>query len=199
MSENNMFSPDEINNFTEILSTRLKPKRFQHSMRVAYLSAYLAPFYGIDVSKATVTGLLHDIAKEILPETQIKMCDENGIVLSETERELPHLIHGKLGAFILKQEFNITDPDILNAITYHTVGRPDMSNLEKIIFSADFLEPGREFTCNPSLNDLRLMIFTDIDKAVAYILKNTFEYLNEKSQKIDTSSLNTYNWYKRFL
>ncbi len=168
-------------------------------MRVAYLAAYLAPFYGIDVSKATAAGLLHDIAKEILPESQIKMCDENGIILSETERLLPHLIHGKLGAFILKQEFDITDPDILNAVTYHTVGRPNMSNLEKIIFSADFLEPGREFICNPSLNDLRLLIFTDIDKTVAYILKNTFEYLNEKSFKIDTSSQNTYNWYKRFL
>lgn len=87
------------------------------------------------------------------------------------------------------------DEDILNAITWHTTGRPAMSLLEKIIFVADYIEPSRRPI--PELNLIRQLAFTDIDQAVIKILENTLKYLNEKGNPIDDMTQKTYDSYIR--
>ena len=96
-------------------------------------------------------------------------CKKNNIPFTEFEKENPYLLHGKIGAFIAKDKFDIKDEDILNSITWHTTGRPNMSLLEKIIFVADYIEPSRYKM--PRLKELRKMAFVDIDKCLMHVHK----------------------------
>lgn len=106
-------------------------------------------------------------------DKKIRICNKNQISYSKIEAENPYLLHGKVGAYIARKEFDILDEDILNAIIWHTTGRPDMSLLEKIIFVADYIEPSRRPI--PELNLIRQLAFTDINQAVIKILENTAE------------------------
>ena len=145
--------------------------------------------------KAEIAGLLHDCAKCMDNDKKIRICNKNQISYSKIEAENPYLLHGKVGAYIARKEFDILDEDILNAITWHTTGRPDMSLLEKIIFVADYIEPSRRPI--PELNLIRQLAFTDIDQAVIKILENTLKYLNEKGSPIDDMTQKTYDSYIR--
>ena len=99
-----------------------------------------------------------------------------------------------MGAFYAKKLYGIDDEDILNAITYHTTGRPGMSMLEKIIFTADYIEPGR--TRQANLDYIRYLAFTDIDRCVLKILSDTLDYLEEKHKSIDDMTVKTLEYYK---
>ncbi|MCR5584330.1 MAG: nicotinate-nucleotide adenylyltransferase [Lachnospiraceae bacterium] len=193
------FTADEIQAFTKDMEATLSTFRFQHSLGVAYTSAALAMVYGVAVDKATAAGLLHDSAKEIPHDEQERLCDQKGICLTDTERRLKQLIHGKLAAGLLQEKYGIKDEDFLNSIRNHVVGRPAMSRLEQIVFCADFLEPQRDFVMDPPLKDIRSLVFRDIDKATAMILKATIEFLREKGKEIDTSMETTFDYYKVFL
>ena len=89
------------------------------------------------MQKALMGGLLHECGKFSPPKDQIKLCEKYGIELTESELDMPALIHAKLGAYLAEHEYGITDREILDSITYHTSGRPDMSMLEKIVYNGD--------------------------------------------------------------
>ena len=93
------------------------------------------------------------------------------------------------------EKYGIDDNDILNAIRYHTTGRPGMSLLEKIIFVADYIEPGRYTAKNLPL--VRKMAFSDIDEALLKILYDTLVYLNSTGNTVDPMTQKTYEYYKR--
>lgn len=88
----------------------------------------------------------------------------------------------------------MTDRDILNAIRSHTTGRPGMSPLEKIVFVADYMEPGRKQA--PRLEQIRKMAFADLDRAVLMILEDTLNYLKSGDSVIDQTTQETYCYYK---
>lgn len=183
------------------VSKRLPKKRFNHTLGVQTTSFSLAILYGEDYNKAIYAGLFHDLAKYMSNSKLLKECEKYKLPISKTEKKNPHLLHGKLGAYYAKTEFNIDNNDILNAIAYHTTGRPNMSLLEKIIFVADYIEPSRDEKNNPSLAKIRELAFTDIDKAVFEILKATLNYLDsdnseDSKKKIDSLSIKAYNYYK---
>ena len=128
---------EELLEIRKKLSKKLKKDRFEHTIGVMYTAASLAMCYGEDVEKALTAGLLHDCAKYCSSEDQIVLCRKHGIELTESELEMPALIHAKLGAYLASHKYKIKDPDILDAITYHTTGRPGMTMLEKIIYIAE--------------------------------------------------------------
>ena len=183
------------------LKKHLTKERYHHTIGVAYTAMSMAMKYNPQpdnnefMVKAEIAGLLHDCAKCMDNDKKIRICDKNQISYSKIEAENPYLLHGKVGAYIARKEFNILDEDILNAITWHTTGRPDMSLLEKIIFVADYIEPSRRPI--PELNLIRQLAFTDIDQAVIKILENTLKYLNEKGNPIDDMTQKTYDSYIR--
>jgi predicted HD superfamily hydrolase involved in NAD metabolism len=127
-------------------------------------------------------------------EQLIQECENNQLKISETERGLPHLLlHAKVGAVYAVEKYGITDEDVLNAITYHTTGRPAMSQLEKIVYVADYIEPNRKPI--PLLDKVREIAYQDIDEAIILILDRTLEYLNEKCSLIDPLTKETYDYY----
>ena len=186
---------DEIIKIRKSLEKSLDAKRYEHSLGVAYISSALAMRYGADISKALVAGYLHDCAKCLSDEKKLSICKKNNIEISEAEQNKPCLLHAKVGSFLAKKEYGIEDEDILNAITYHTTGRPGMSILEKIVYLADYIEPGRKLV--PNLEKIRTLAFKDMDEALLLTLENIIRYLQETGETMDTFTLETYNYYRK--
>ena len=98
--------------------------------------------------------------------------------------------HGLVGADIVQRELAIDDEEILQAIRVHTTGAAKMSLLDKIIYVADYIEPGRDF---PGVKEAREIALVDLDAAVAYETKHTLLHLIEQEHKIYPKTLETYN------
>lgn len=175
----------------------LTDKRYEHTLGVAYSAMCLAMVYDTDIKKAELAGLLHDNAKCMSDEKLLKKCKKHGLNMSEIEKEQPYLLHAKLGAFYAGEKYGVCDKDIISAVYYHTTGHPDMTMLEKIIFVADYIEPGRNKAHN--LNEIRKLSFSDIDKAVYRITEDTLRYLNNDKRKLDEMTEKTYHYYKNII
>lgn len=175
------------------LICELDDMRYQHTLGVMYTAASMAMRHGEDIEKAMIAGLLHDCAKCIPALEKVEMCEKNRIEISETEAKNPGLLHAKLGAFLAKKEYGVEDSDILMSIKSHTTGRPGMSLLEKIIYIADYMEPGRKEL--PNMADVRKIAFEDIDKCLFRILKDSLVYLKSLDRVIDPMTEETYNYY----
>ncbi len=168
-------------------------KRFEHTLGVEFTAAALAMRYGAPVRSAQAAGLLHDCAKCLTDQQRLSICKENGISISGLEQANPFLLHAKAGAYLAKEEYGVEDQDILNAIRNHTTGRPGMSLLEKIVFIADYIEPGRNQA--PGLEEIRRLAFTDLDRALLKILGDTLEYLEGGNRDVDPMTRNTWEYY----
>lgn len=177
------------------LKKELKKERFEHTMGVMYTSAALAMCHNQNMESALLAGLLHDCGKLPTVEEQLKRCREYGISLSEAEIAIPALIHAKLGMYLAKREYGVQDEPVLKAILYHTTGRPDMTMLEKIVYLADYIEPGRKPI--PGLEEIRKLAFTDIDRAVCVCSENTLRYLEKQGRAIDPMTFQTYEFYNK--
>ncbi len=176
------------------LEKELKPDRFDHTLGVAYTAANMAFIHGADVEKALVAGFLHDCAKCMSHEDQIKICEKNNIEISDVERKNHSLLHAKVGMYLARTKYDVYDTDILNAIRWHTTGREDMSLLEKIIYIADFIEPNRKPL--EDMAKIRQEAYTDIDKCLAHILHNSVIYLKTIGKEIDDATMIAYEYYK---
>ena len=168
-------------------------KRFQHTIGVEYTAAALAMKYGVDLDLARLAGLLHDCAKSMKDEELLKLCERNQIPITDIERRNPYLLHAKAGAWNAKNLYHVTNEDVLNAICWHTTGRPNMSTLEKIIFIADYIEPGRNNA--PNLPEVRRLAFEDLDLTLVRILKDILDYLKDQKGEIDPMTTKTYEYY----
>lgn len=161
---------------------------------VMYTSAALAMRYQANLEQALLAGLLHDCAKCIPNSEKIQICREERLAVSEVEEANPSLLHAKLGAFFARKQYCVSDTEVLDAIKSHTTGRPGMSLLEKIVYIADYIEPGRKEL--PNMKDVRQMAFEDIDKCLYKILEDSLVYLNSRGIPIDPMTEQTYLYYK---
>ena len=166
---------DILKKLTKEMQKVQDPKRFTHTLGVEYTAAALAMRYGEDVERAQIAGLLHDCAKCMENDKLLSACEKYHLPVTDVEKRNPYLLHARVGSYLAKKEYKIEDPEILSAILYHTTGRPGMTLLEKIIFTADYIEPGRKQA--PNLTQIRHLAFTDLDAAVTKILEDTLEYL----------------------
>lgn len=178
------------------LEKQLKPDRFDHTLGVAYTASSMAMLYGADVQKALIAGMLHDCAKCMSHEEQVKICEKNKIDISEVERRNHSLLHAKVGMYLARTKYDIYDTEILNAIRWHTTGRENMSLLEKIVYIADFIEPNRKAL--DDMDIIRKEAFTDLDLCLAHILHNSVIYLKTIGKDCDEATMDAYNYYKNF-
>lgn len=186
-------SISEMNDIEEKLCKKLKNDRYKHTIGVAVTAANLAIRYDVSMEKAYLAGLLHDCAKAYSTDKYIDMCTENSISISEYEYQNPQLLHAKLGAHFAKEKYKVDEEEILNAILCHTTGKPNMTMMEKIIFTADYIEPNRNKAKNLSL--IRKLAYINIDDAIKVILSDTLEHLKAKNYVIDPQTVKTYEYY----
>lgn len=184
----------DLQKITKKLKKYLDENRLWHTLGVMHTAAAMAMVYHEDMGKAQLAGLLHDCAKCIPSKKKIKLCNENHIPVSSFEKEHPFLLHGKVGAWIAKEKYGVKDREILEAITWHTTGKPEMSVLEKIIYIADYIEPARDKA--PRLNEIRALAFRDLDRCMYEILKDSLEYLNTHPEDLDPTTGKAYDYYK---
>ncbi len=185
----------ELSHMQEKLKTMLTESRFRHSLGVMEAAVHLAEIHGAPVEKARIAGLLHDCAKDMDKSEMPALCDRLGVELDPVKREQRSLIHADLGAKLAQTEFGVTDPDIISAIRYHTLGRPEMTTLEKILYIADFIEPNRKSFIG--LDELRELSELDLDFAMLKALDSSISYVRSQGKVLHEQSLLTQAYYSK--
>ncbi|MGO1059014.1 bis(5'-nucleosyl)-tetraphosphatase (symmetrical) YqeK [Planococcus sp. FY231025] len=168
---------------------RLPEKRYIHVIGVMATATELARRFGVPEPKAQVAAILHDVAK-FADRDWMK-----SIIIKENMDPLlldyhAELWHAPVGAYVASYEFGVQDEDILNAIRYHTTGRAGMSDLEKIIYIADLVEPNRKFA---GVDELRQLKEQGLDVMMEASIKHTIEFLVSKNQPVYPDSLKCLN------
>lgn len=183
-----MYNTDD---YVNLIKSRLSEYRFTHSMNVAKSAVELAEKYGADKEKAYVAGILHDVMKEEDLDVQREFIEKNGEIMTPIELKSKSVYHQMSGSAYAKIELHIEDEDILNAIRYHTTGRRNMSLLEKVIYTADFISAERNY---PDVDVMREKAEISLDDAMLYSLKYTINNLTSKTAVIHPNTLECYNW-----
>lgn len=178
----------------EKLHKKLKSKRYVHTIGVAYTAANLAYRYGEDGNLAFRAGLLHDCAKYMSDSELLKFCKKNNIDITDVEKNNPGLLHAKAGSLIAANEYGENNQLILDAIRWHTTGKAGMSLLEKIVFTADYIEPNRNMDVD--LDTIRQLAYSDIDKCIVVIYENTLKFIKGSNKHLDPITNEAYDYYR---
>ncbi len=168
----------------------LPEKRYQHTLRVVETAKALAKRFGGDMDQVEIAALLHDVAKFFEKERMETIILNEPAISNEYLNFHLSLWHAPVGFVVARKDFNVEDPDILNAIAYHTTGRVGMSHLEKLVFLADYIEPGRNF---PGVEEVRDYAKRDLDQAIALTLKNTVQFLVSRNSQVYPDTIHAYN------
>lgn len=164
------------------LKKNLSNHRYIHVLGVAATAKKMAALYGADPDMAEVAGLLHDSAKELPLATMQELAQKAfGHTLDPVIMKTGSLLHGYAAVTIAKEQYGLTDPDLLASLAHHTTGAPQMGTLEKIVFVADYIEPSRDYD---GVDALRKVAFEDLDKAVLAGYDSTVGHLVEQDKPI---------------
>jgi predicted HD superfamily hydrolase involved in NAD metabolism len=168
----------------------LNTQRYEHTVRVVDQAVELAKRFGADTTKAEMAAALHDYAK-YKPSKLMKRWIEQDRRLPKDLLDYHHeLWHGPVGALMLEQELGIDDAELLSAISSHTTGKKHMSVLDKVVFLADYIEPGRDF---PGVEKVRTLAERNLDSACSLALKNTIVFLLGKERTVYPDTFHAYN------
>jgi predicted HD superfamily hydrolase involved in NAD metabolism len=174
----------------EYIRENLDSERYQHSIGVMDASRRLADCHGEDPERAALAGILHDCGKHCSHESSVARLLAAGYVLNEVERFEPELLHGQVGAIIASERFHVTDPGILSAIACHTTGKTGMSLLDKIVYVADYIEPGRE---GDWVYPLRKAAYQDLDRCLVMCADSTMTFVMRKGKPIHPDTVHMRN------
>lgn len=173
----------------DLVKKQLTDHRYLHTLGVMETAIKLAKKFGAEEKKAELAAIFHDYAKFRPKEEMKQIIIEQGyssdLLLFNEE-----LWHAPVGAYLVQQEASINDEEILNAIRYHTSGRPGMTLLEKIIYLADYIEPGRHF---PGVEEVRELAEKNLEEALIKSIQNSIVFLMKKNQPIYPDTFLTYN------
>ena len=159
----------------------LEYDKFKHVIGVEAVVCDVAPLYGIDTQAACLAAVAHDLAKSLPFPEQIRQTKKLGLIEFDEDILSPQILHGRLAAAYVREQFGIDDQDILNAISYHTTGRPGMSPLEMLIYTADCVEPERNY---PGVDKLRRKLYHNLIEATAACMDMTMNRLEVKGASV---------------
>ncbi len=165
----------------------VKAKRVPHIRGTEETAVALAKFWGVDETRARRAAILHDCTKYWALEQQLAVCEKYGIELDALERVSVKFLHAKTGAALAKYVFG-EPQEVYDAIFCHTTGKPGMTTFEKILYLADYMEPTRDFD---GVEELRRLVWEDLDKAMVLGLSMTIEELLERKVPIHKNTQGT--------
>jgi nicotinate-nucleotide adenylyltransferase len=137
-----------------------------------------------------VSGLLHDICKEMPRDDLLKILKGSAIMSDKTIAATPGVWHGWAGALFIPKDLGIYHAGILNAVRYHSTGSSEMTLLEKILYIADLISADRHF---PGVESLREKAYRCLDEAVFDALGFMILSLGQKQRPIVQDTLDAYN------
>lgn len=181
----------------QYVASKLSPKRYAHTRGVVEMALEYAKLNGLDYDETFIAALFHDIAKELSDEESLALCQQYHIELDEYEKKHIYLAHGKVGAVILERDWGISKPSILNGIKYHTLGRLNMTDLEKVIYLADMTEEGR--SSYKGKEEIKRLAQYNLDRAMYKALTSSFNYVtNILKQEVHPIINELITYYKQF-
>jgi predicted HD superfamily hydrolase involved in NAD metabolism len=181
----------EYNAIKEYLTNTLSTKRLMHSEGTAKTAEKLAIIYNVDSRKAYLAGLVHDCTRETDIAAQNNMLEALELEVDELTLTTKELLHALTAEYLMINEFNIYDEEIISAVRFHTTGRENMTLLEKIIFLADVIEPSRDF---PGIEYIRQIANENIDEALLVAFESSIKFLLGKRQMIHPNTLLARNY-----
>ncbi len=179
------------------LSASLKPGRFAHSLSVAWLSRRLARIHGIDDLKAEQAGLLHDCAKCLPLEEMQRIAVAHALTDDAEMLSSGALLHSVVGSWVAREDYGMTDPEVLQAIAYHNTGFPGMTRLDICVCLSDSIEPLRE--SYPRLEEIRSLAESSLEQALLLSLESTADFVVSRGKFLHPRTQNTIAWLKRII
>ncbi|WP_404468546.1 bis(5'-nucleosyl)-tetraphosphatase (symmetrical) YqeK [Sutcliffiella horikoshii] len=172
-----------------LVKEQLTERRYVHTIGVMETAIELAERFGVDKEKAELAAIFHDYAKFRDKEEMRRI-----IIDQKMPQDLlqfhDELWHAPVGAYLVEKEAGISDAEVLEAIRCHTSGKINMSTLDKVLYVADYVEPGRDF---PGVEQVRDSAKSSLDIAVIQAMKNTITYLLKRNQPIYPDTFHAYN------
>lgn len=180
------------------VKTELSEKRYRHTVSVVGEAKRLAELNQMsveDTRRVTLAAIFHDAAKELSNEKMASLIEKyhlDGKYLGNS-----NLAHGKLASKMIEDMFNVEDENIINAISYHTTGRENMSQVEKVVFIADAIEPLRNYDV---VDEIRKTTWENLDKGCHKMLVETIKMLERQSKgPIDEDTIKAEQWFRKFI
>ncbi|TYS19539.1 HD domain-containing protein [Rossellomorea vietnamensis] len=173
----------------DLVRAQLTEHRYLHTLGVMETAIELAERYNADRDKAEMAAIFHDYAKFRPKEEMKKIIETEGMDKRLLEYNA-ELWHAPVGAYLVRKEAGVEDEEILDAIRFHTSGRPGMTNLEKIIYLADYIEPGRRF---PGVDEVRELAKDNLEEALILSIRNSITFLMKKNQAVFPETFYTFN------
>jgi len=174
----------------------LSGERFRHTLGVADWAEELARHHGLDPIRARCAGLVHDLAKEVSFNNQLRYARRWNLLHYPEDERSPYVLHGPVAAYWLEHYYGLDDAEILAAVANHTLGRPGMGQLEMLIYSADLTEPDRDF---PKVDILRQSLYDNLEKGTLACVEHTLIYLKESKRPIHPLTQLTFDDLQRRL
>ena len=184
----------DIDKIKERLSAILPPNRYQHSLGTAEEAAKLAERWGVDTDKAYLAGLLHDNMKSRPAGQLLSLAKLYNIKIDDWMTAHPSILHGPVAAAMLAGDWGINDSEIAEAIRLHTIPEANMTDLAKIIYLADKIEPNRKTW--DGLEHIRALAYQDLDKAMEAMLRSSIEFLANGTKKVHPATQEIWQTYR---
>ena len=169
-------------------------KRYYHSLEVAKKALEINErlSLGLDIDKVYLAGLLHDAAKLKSDDFLWKIVENDFPNLVNDVKDTKAVWHSLAGPYVVKNEYNIDDEEILSAICFHSTGKENMSTLDKVLFVADFIEDTRG---GDWVNEAVKASFIDLDMTVKIILNQKVDFLTKSGKIICELTLKALKYY----
>lgn len=175
-----------IKKVTKYTMASVNPERFAHSVRTAETARILCRLYNEDEKLGYLAGVAHDMCKDMSGSVQVYLAKQDGHTLSDIEKKKNSLLHGRAASVLLKRDFGIDDCDVLESVCFHTFGRKSMSNLGKIIYIADKIEPGRP---HMTKDYFEVLTQKSLNTLAFHILEENIAYLRKQKKEVALSTL----------
>ena len=184
---------EDVRKYTE---QSVKKSRFEHSVRVAEMTARLCRHYGLDEIKGYLAGIGHDMCKELPSEEMKALALKDGAGLSEYEQKTVSLLHGRAAAVLMQEKFGIEDKDVIEAVANHVSAKLGICDLGKCLFLADKREPARP----QSTDEYRANLFKLSLNGMFYsVLNENYEYLTGRGVEVSPDTLNMLEYYREIV
>lgn len=176
-------------NIDQYIKNNLSNKRYNHSVKVAEMSVTIAEKLSLDIEKSYLAGLAHDIARELSKE-QLEKKVLSCVKFSADFYLKPMLFHGPVGADLLCKKFGIDDVDIIEAVTYHSIGSKTLGSIAKVIYVADYISYDR--THIDEQYRIKILSFK-LDEMVLEVINSCRLYLESNGEYLLSETENMYN------
>ncbi|MDD3065196.1 MAG: bis(5'-nucleosyl)-tetraphosphatase (symmetrical) YqeK [Endomicrobiaceae bacterium] len=184
------------NEIFDYLYKHLKTERYEHTLQVYELASKLAANYNEDVYNIQIAALLHDCGKWMTADESKNYISVNKVKIKYYPfilKYAPQILHAYISEDIAKKKFGVKNTEILNAVKYHTVGRINMSNAEKIIFIADALSPDRKLKFNMEHD----ILYGDLNRTFKFVMQNKIQYVVSKYKVLHPDIVSIWNYYNK--